>query len=126
MAPALCGLTLCAPTSAQTSKLRKLVGEWLLSTKAHPNDTRLVTFAVHRGQLTGTYSDEFGHKLPITAIAFAKGKYSFRVLDEDLIFKDLKFAGNNLEGIVEPTPSSRPSRRSRVSNLVQMVRTSTR
>jgi hypothetical protein len=119
----LCGLILTAPTSAQSNQLKKLVGEWELSTKADPSDKRLIAFMISNQRVTGTYTTEAGETLPITGITFANGKYSFRVSNKPLIFRDLKFVGNNLEGVGYFNAEEKVKS---VPRVVQMVRKSTR
>ena len=117
----LCGLILTAPTYAQSSQLRRLAGEWELSTRTEPNEKRLVTFIINNGQITGTYTDERGEKSPITQITFANGRYSFRV--GNLVVRNLKFIENDLEGEKRLTA---PAKGGTVPRVVRMVRVSHR
>ncbi len=114
-----CAFILTGNTYAQSNQLKKLVGEWELSTKSDPNDKRSVTFVISNAQLTGSYTTEAGAKLPITDISFANGRYSFRVSDAGLVFREIKFVGKNLEGVRFLT--AQPKGKS-VPRVVQMIR----
>ena len=114
-----CSLIVVMPASAQSKQLKKLVGAWELSAKNNPNDKRLITFAIKDGQVAGTYASESGQNLPIAGITFAAGKYSFRVSDAQLVFRDFKFIGRKLEGVKFMTESAKSRS---VPQVVQMIK----
>ena len=119
----LCGLILTTFTYAQNKQIKKLVGEWEMSTKGNPDNKRLIAFVISGGEITGTYTTESGEKLPVTSIAFADGKYSFRVTGAELVFQDFKFVGRKLEGVKHRTAAEKGRS---VPEVVQMVKKTNR
>jgi hypothetical protein len=94
----LIGLVLTSYAGAQDAQLNRVIGDWELIRVTDPSVKRTVSFTKQSGQLTGTFVDSAGQSKAITDIRFNDGAYSFRVPDLNLVFRTLKFVGQNLEG----------------------------